>query len=81
MKLAEILSEQYYSNPRGDAHKWRQSMEFETQIKTVRNFLKEFPVKSVIYAYQSALRQNKFHPDDVKDIRRAMAKYNWSGNI
>lgn len=81
MKLSEILSEQYYSNPRKDSHKWHKSMAFDKQVGIVRQFLRKYPVKSVISAYQSALQQRQFHPEDIKDIRQVMAKYNWGETI
>jgi len=81
MKLAEILSEQYYSNPRGDERRWHDSMVFDKQIEIVRSFLKQYPVKSVIYAYKEAVNSRKFHPEDVDSIRKTMSKYNWNEKI
>lgn len=80
MKLddLDLLNERNtMSSTRRDGFKWNNQMGFERQLNTVRDFLRKYPLRSILPVYQQAVQDRQFERSDLKSIQREMERFHW----
>jgi len=76
MKLKTLLTEFERMADRNE-FKWHSSIGFDKQLRALRDFLKEYPYKSLIMVYKNAINDKKIGREELSQIRQAMSKERW----
>lgn len=79
-KRKKVAQKSFPSNADRSEYQWHGDIGFKKKMTIIRDFLKQYPIPSLIEIYKSAAQTGNFATGDLKRVKRFMMQHHWDND-